>query len=832
MRSVVSSYNIDLAEAFGSGDGNTLKFADLFERLGQWRANPLAVFDWVQYVRSRSNLRNAGLSTFVSEFEAGRIPRQDMEGLFQRSYYESVMRSLCRNSPALSNFDGEQHGRQVEKFKALDKRRIEVARSETALAHYEGMPRLATGIGPLAVLNGEIARKRGHMPLRRLFRQAAAAVQAIKPVFMMSPLSVAQFLEPGAIEFDLLVVDEASQIEPVDALGAIARCKQIVVVGDDRQLPPTRFFSRMTSEVEVSDDDDDESHVAGAADVESILSLCHAKGVPEMMLRWHYRSRHQSLIAVSNHEFYKNNLFIVPSPTTASGEYGLRFNYVKDGVFDTGGTRVNREEAKVIARAIIDHASRTPQHSLGVASFSLQQKVAIQDELEVLRRKHPQTEAFFTDHPTEPFFIKNLENVQGDERDVMFISVAYARNASGYLAMRFGPVGADGGERRLNVLISRAKLRCEVFSSITSGDIDLERARGKGVAALKVFLRYAETGQLSIAGRTAKEADSPLETTIKSALESRGLTVHAQIGIAGFFIDLAILDQDSPGRYLLGIEVDGDSYHESRSARDRDRLRQAVLEDHGWILHRIWASDWFRQPDVELEKVIAAVASAKAELLARGEKLKNALEARSLQFNFVDREDVIEMSAELSSSAIERYRESEFDVPKHKELHEVPPYRLAEFVNRIIQDEGPVHADEIVTRLRSMWGLQRAGNRIRDVIDETIKLLIRDRSVVRTDDFVDLANRPIRVRNRSGVVSGTLRKAEYLPPAELQVAIKTVLRASMGGNRSEIPQAVIKTLGLSALTASVKDAVERQIDHLHQAAELELHNDVYRLRKN
>lgn len=826
---VIENYKLDCGEAFGQDRIDAVELKVIADRLQQWQNSQLAIFDWAQYVAARQKMLQVGLQALLEEFEAGRIARDELQPLFERSYYECVLRNLCGHFPSLINFDGDQHTRQIEKFKSLDKRRIEVARAETALTHYEGIPRLAAGIGPLAVLNGEIARKRGHMPLRRLFRQAAAAVQAIKPVFMMSPLSVAQFLEPGAIEFDLLVIDEASQIEPVDALGAIARCKQIVVVGDDRQLPPTRFFSRMTSEVEV-DDEDDEVHVAGAADVESILSLCHAKGMPEMMLRWHYRSRHQSLIAVSNQEFYKNNLYIVPSPSTSAGELGLRFNHVKEGVFDTGGTRVNREEAKVIARAIINHAANTPHHSLGVASFSLQQKIAIQDELEMLRRQHPETEGFFTDHPTEPFFIKNLENVQGDERDVMFISVAYARNASGYLAMRFGPVGADGGERRLNVLISRAKLRCEVFSSITADDIDLERARGKGVAALKVFLRYAQTGQLSLASRTERGADSALETTIRLALEGKGLTVHPQVGIAGFFIDLAILDSESPGRYLLGIEVDGDSYHESRSARDRDRLRQAVLEDHGWILHRVWASDWFRQPDVELEKMVAALVSAKLELAARGEALATSKKTKSLQFNFLEREDETEMSVGLSSRDMEPYREAQFDVPKHKELHEVPPYRIAEFINRIIQEEGPVHFDEVVTRLRSLWGLQRAGNRIRDAIDEAVELLVRDKSITRKNAFVDLADRPVRVRDRSGVASAALRKAEYLPPTELQATIKRVLQASLGGRRGEIPQAVVKALGLSVLTSQVKEVIEKQIDHLHSLAEIELNGDVYRVR--
>ena len=340
------------------------------------------------------------------------------------------------------------------------------------------------------------------------------------------------------------------------------------MVGDERQLPPTKFFSKMTS-AEPDEDGDDDTQVS---DIESILGLFTARGLPQRMLRWHYRSRHQSLIAVSNSQFYENKLFIVPSPYTQEAGMGLQFHHIANGVFDSGNTGTNAEEAKVIAAAIIDHARNAPQHSLGVATFSVKQRRAIQDELELLRRQHPDVEPFFQQHASEPFFIKNLENVQGDERDVIFISVGYGRNKLGTMAMRFGPLSAEGGERRLNVLISRAKRRCEVFASITDEDIDLERAKGRGVAAFKLFLHFARTGKLGLSRVSGREDDSPFEVQVADAVKACGYEVHPQVGIAGFFIDLGIADAEHPGRYLLGIECDGESYHRSRSARDRDRL--------------------------------------------------------------------------------------------------------------------------------------------------------------------------------------------------------------------------------------------------------------------
>lgn len=824
--SLFADYKLDLKEAFGVDEEDAINLTELNSRLASWIAESERLFDWMQYQSIRKEARALGLGELISQSENGAISLENIIFYFERAYYERLLKGLSNNLHELASFDGDQHTNKVERFRALDKQRIELARAEAALKHFEQIPRTISGIGPMGTLNSEIARKRGHMPLRKLFKLAGEAIQAIKPVFMMSPLSVAQFLEPGSVEFDILVIDEASQIEPVDALGAVARCKQIVVVGDDRQLPPTRFFSRMTTESEASEDDD-ESFIAGASDVESILSLCMAKGMPQMMLRWHYRSRHQSLIAVSNQQFYKNELFIVPSPYTAASGSGLRFNYVSNGMFDSGGSRVNREEAKVIAAKIIEHAKNNPHQSLGVAAFSLQQKIAIQDELELLRRKYLDVEPYFNSHPDEPFFIKNLENVQGDERDVIFISVAYARNSSGYLPMKFGPVSMDGGERRLNVLISRAKLRCEVFSSIKAEDIDLDRGKGKGVAALKVFLSYAETGRMSIVTREDKEMESPFEEEVKAALESKGLTVHPQIGIAGFFIDLAILDQEKTGRYLLGIECDGANYHSSRSARDRDRLRQAVLEDQGWILHRVWSTDWFRQPEKEVSKILSALEAAKAELTARQER-DIQRDVGKVQVNIVDRDDHSLIELAHTQNRTNAYHEANLAVPKEVELHEVPVTRLAQIVQRVVEIEGPIHHDEVVTRIRTLWGLQRAGNRIRDVLEEAKKISMASGGVAAQGEFLDVPGRVVRVRDRSNVTSANLRKPEYLPPQEIQEAITLVLVENLGGKKEEIPSEVAKKLGFNVVSSQLKEVIKNGLDVLHNNGRLEFKDGIFR----
>jgi superfamily I DNA and/or RNA helicase len=376
---------------------------------------------------------------------------------FSRAYAEVLRIALFNAWPELRSFDGDHHNNLVTLFRQLDKARIGLAQEQIVAAHANARPRGAAGIGPLGVVNAEIARKRGHLPIRVLLERAGPAIQQLKPVFMMSPLSVAQFLKPGGVQFDLLVMDEASQIEPVDSLGAIARVKQIVVVGDERQLPPTAFFKKLTGEEDLEESDD--GITIQAKDAESILELCLAKGVPSRMLSWHYRSKHQSLIAVSNREFYESKLFIVPSPYDAVAGMGLKFNHLKETVYDRGATRTNSKEAKAIAEAVVRHARANPEQTLGVATFSVAQRQAVLKELELLRRANPDIESFFIGESNEPFFVKNLENIQGDERDVIFISVGYGKTAEGYLAHAFGPLSGEGGERRLNVLISRANGR-------------------------------------------------------------------------------------------------------------------------------------------------------------------------------------------------------------------------------------------------------------------------------------------------------------------------------------------------------------------------------------
>jgi len=811
--SLLNDLRADIATLLGSDPFESTPIQAMSGKLHGWTGRTETLSRWVAYSGRAVEANAAGLDALVDRLHDGRLAPTEAIAAFEMSYYEAIFADQVAREPELATFDGDLHSRRVSEFAAFDQQRIEASSLEVVRAHHRQIPPRSGGtIGPLGTLRAEMERKRGHLPIRQLMQRAAPAIQALKPVFMMSPLSIAQFLPPGALTFDLLVMDEASQIQPVDALGAVARCRQVVVVGDPKQLPPTAFFAKVTGN---APDDDGEDDGAKVADIESILGLFSARGLPTRMLRWHYRSRHQSLIAVSNRQFYEDKLFIVPSPHTTEAGMGLRFHHVADGIFETGTTRTNPIEAKIIAQAIITHARNSPELSLGVATFSAAQRRAIFDQVELLRRGLAlEDEAFFQAHYSEPFFIKNLENVQGDERDVIFISVGYGPSvAGGAPAMRFGPLGTEGGERRLNVLISRAKRRCEVFSSITDEQIDPDFASSrKGVFAFKLFLHFARTGRLAMSASTGRDHDSVFEEQVARALHARGYQVKRQVGIAGFFIDLAIADPDYPDRYVLGIECDGAPYHESRSARDRDRLRQSVLEDHGWAIHRIWSTDWFQRPLEQLEKVARAIETAKAELAVRDEAMAVRTRAVPIEIVTIEREDVTEIGlVEIDhlQSISSAYVEAVPVKPPYQtaELHAAPLGLLTAMAEQVVAVEGPVHVDEVVNRIREAWGLKRAGGRIQESVEAAINVAVLASRLRKDGDFLAVPGAAVAVRDRTNVKCLSLRRPETLPPAEIRKAIIEIVRLNMGATADQILQAVSRALGFRSTKGLLRGVI-------------------------
>lgn len=795
-----------------SGDARTaleeLTLIDQEKTLGSWERNLDKLQELVTYNQLAEPCRENGLETVLQRTESWSEAGSRLVDAFRYTWFEGLLEGAFRDRPALARFDRDNHEYVAEKFRELDRLVIEHNRARLAHKHWQRVPTSTQAGGQLGVLRREIQKKRRHLPLRQLTNRAGNAVQALKPVFMMSPLSIANFLEPGSVEFDLVVFDEASQVRPVEALGAIARGRQVVVVGDSKQLPPTSFFDRLIHAEETEEEN-------LTADLESVLGLFSAQGVPERMLRWHYRSRHESLITVSNNEFYENRLVVFPSPDRGQEDTGLVYHYLPETSYDRGGSRSNLGEAKAVAGAVMRHAQERPHLSLGVAAFSAAQAQAIEDQIEGLRRAAPECEGFFTSHPFEPFFVKNLENVQGDERDAIFISVGYGRTTTGQIPMSFGPINQDGGERRLNVLITRARRSCEVFTNMTSDDIDLRRTSARGVQAFKTFLHYAERGELDLPEPTGREPDSPFEEAVLRALIDAGYRVETQVGSAGFFIDLAVVDPEKPGRYLLGIECDGATYHSARSARDRDRLRQEVLENLGWRIHRIWSTDWFRYPGKELGRVVEAIEEAR---LYAGSSENRQQDIPASKVALTSEDTAItrdEKAAPTEPNSVPGYEKFDIRISvSGGELHEADPDSLADFIASIVEVESPVHVQEVSRRITEAAFVMRTGSRIRAVIEESIKRAVGNKKVIRRGDFLwqpGMTESPLRDRSELPDAS---RKVDFVAPEEVGVAVERAVGNSYGISRNNAGPAALRLLGFSRTSRAASNKVKQAIEML------------------
>ena len=774
----------------------------------RWLENVGQLSQWVAFQRAGRACTDEGMSDVTrlawSWDEAG----DHFDDLFRYRVHFNLLDHAWRTRSVLSQTGGASKELWRREFGRLDMDQLRWNQALLARKHWEELPR--SGGGELRTLTTEIQKKRRNLPIRTLMRRAGNAIQAIKPVFMMSPLSVANFLPKGALQFDLVIFDEASQVKPVDAFGAILRGQQAIVVGDDRQLPPTDFFQRTIEE----DVEPDETLVS-TSDMQSILNLFLAQGAPERMLRWHYRSQHESLIAVSNQEFYENRLVVFPSPTQEPGALGLRFHHLPDSIYDRGNARNNIEEARVVAQAAMSHAAETPGLTLGIAAFSSAQAETIRDQLEMLRREDPSAESFFADHPAEPFFIKSLENVQGDERDVIFISVGYGRDASGRITNNFGPINQEGGERRLNVLITRARRRCEVFTNITDEDIPFS-SPSRGVQALRTFLHYARTNEFPGPVVSGQGAQSPFEAVVLSALQQAGYQADTQVGSAGYFIDLAIIDPERPGRHLLAVECDGAAYHSSRSSRDRDRLRQQVLEGLGWRFHRIWSTDWFNDRDIEMKRLIDAIEEARAaQDVPEPPVRENSTEShvqRAEPEPVVEPDDVRLPPYEFADLIIQK---------QGPDFASVPDKELAQAIMEVVSVEGPIHEDVLARRIVKAAGLKRTGSRIRDRILDIVHRLVHYRHLQqRNGGFVwpvDMTTPPIRSRM---LLEQTERTLELVAPEELDAIILDVVQRSFTISPSEAARMVVRGLGMQRTGHVAVSVLEKRIDALQREGRL------------
>lgn len=778
--------------------------------------------------RLREEAQKENLHEYAEWAAKNEAAAAELLNTLERTWFNGILLEAFEQHPILRDF-ADEYEDIIQQFQDLDQMLLKINRLRVATKHLEGLPRHRS-VGNLGKLQRELQKSRSHKPIRQIMAEAGEAVLAIKPVFMMSPLSVAMYLPPDSPQFDIVIFDEASQVKPEDAFGAILRAKRAIIVGDSKQLPPTTFFDRITE-----DNDDQEDVTTG---LESILDLA-GSAIPEghplrKRLRWHYRSKHHTLIACSNRLFYGDSLIVAPNPETEPKQLGIVFHYLPDATYDRGRSRRNMKEAQVVAQAVIKHVKDVPDASLGVAAFSIAQQRAIQDEIERLRQTNPEYDRMLSEfdkhHEHEPLFVKNLETVQGDERDVILISVGYGKDENGYLSMNFGPLNKEGGEKRLNVLITRARVRCEVFSNIRSSDIRIEDSPPAGVNALRTFLHYAETGEMDIPSPTQNEPMSPFEEAVISFLKEQGCQVVPQVGSAGFYIDIGIVDPNSPGRFVLGIECDGAQYHSSRTARDRDRLRQQILAQRGWRIHRVWSTSWYRNPEVERRRLWEAVQTA-LDLASRPpneptQKIEKPMEPP--QYVEVSRSPKSILSVAADAAEV-------ICLPPYQFASLKKPFtgeNLTNIIVKVVKVESPVHIEELIWRVREALGYGRAGGRIREYIEDCLRTAARSGKVEIDGDFIWIVPRnPIIARSRAKHPS-KYKKLEYIHPKEIQEAILFAVHHSFGLRTNEVCSEVLRLLlGFERVTEKTRNVILQQVQALIDENKVDLRGETLVVRQ-
>ncbi len=564
---------------------------------------------WTAWCLAKSKAEAMGLKSLSQSLEKKLVEPDSLVKHFRVGYARWFIPILVDETPILRTFEKFKHEKTIEDFCRLDDlaRKLASGKARQAIAHGLPTPSDVTKKSELGLLRHQMQLKRPSKSIRDVVVGMPESFRQLAPCLLMSPLSIAQYLPANQPPFDVVVFDEASQITTWDAIGAIARGKQTIIVGDPKQLPPTNFFGKN------DDDEYDEELAEEEKDLESILDEAKASGLPELLLNWHYRSRHESLIAFSNYQYYGNRLITFPAADDENK--GVSLTRVPDAFYDLGKSRTNKTEAQAIVDEAIDRMQQQlllpadDRRTYGVITFNTQQQSLIQDLFDQALKENSDCEWFFSDDRIEPTIVKNLENVQGDERDVMFFSITFGPTESNpRISRNFGAINRPGGQRRLNVAVTRARQQMLVYSSFDPEMLDTTGLKNQGVSHLKKFLVFANSNGESPLGSQNQDSvggfDSPFEEAVSQALEMRGWIAVPQIGVSGFRIDLGIKHPDKPGTYLAGIECDGATYHRSAAARDRDKTRQLVLEGLGWNILRIWSPDWWYDPIGVAAKII------------------------------------------------------------------------------------------------------------------------------------------------------------------------------------------------------------------------------------
>lgn len=778
----------------------------------------LAEFDkldnWIDFRKLLGQLKRADLLDFVGQVIEKQIDPQMIPPTFRKVFYRNWIEYIFFSTPELRMLSRIAHDQAVQNFKEKDASQYEISKAQIKSELSQARPNLdlVAGGSSVAILRREGGKKRKQMPIRTLLSEIGSLAQIIKPCFLMSPLSVSTFLDPEKIRFDTIVFDEASQIFPQDAIGAIYRGKQLIVVGDDRQMPPSNFFNSS------ADFDDDDEEFGDVSDFESILDKCGTVFTTKQ-LAWHYRSHYEQLIAFSNLHFYKNRLVTFPSSSKDHKGIGVDYYYV-DGVFDRK-SKTNRKEAEFIVDLIYQNIREYPNRSLGVVAFSVAQQNMIDKILSKRREEDPSYEEFFKSDCAEPFFIKNLETVQGDERDTIIFSIAYAKDSQGRFIQNFGPLNREGGERRLNVAVTRAKDNVQLVSSIRYTDINLNNTGSEGVRLLRAYLDYAQNGtdalDRAVSTSPDDQFDSDFEQEVCDFLREHGYVVDTQVGCSGYRIDLGLRMPDT-SNYLLAIECDGATYHRSKNARDRDSLRQRVLENMGWKFYRIWSTDWYRNTAVEKERLLIAVEN---EVL----NAKVQAETESDAFRPVD----VKKNEKVDKQFATEIQESTFSFPEYRELNAmqiVKKHRsnLQEAIREILETEAPLSEEYLIKRILKFFGRKKVTPVVINEYEREMHLC-QTMGIIRWNGFLYIQGNEIKFR-----VPGDRRDIKYIAVEELADGFHTLIKQNVTASKDGLYKTMTNLLGFTRTGDAIVSRYDEALQFLIDRGKVIMNDDMLSIK--
>jgi len=771
--------------------------------------------------RALQQCASLGLSPFLASF--GSASAADAPQMFERRFLKLWLSSAIDRSPALSGFTEAKGNDLLVKFRKLDARvrQLAVRRAQmtasAASARVRAAEEIPENASEVGILRRELQKRKRIKPLRKLFAEIPHVLQALKPCLLMSPISVSTYLKPDVFRFDLVVFDEASQLPTAEAIPAVLRASQVVVAGDPKQLPPTSFFEASLTTEEEEDDDDGAS---GQVPLESFLDDCIAV-VPvfqEAHLRWHYRSRDERLIKFSNHYFYDNRLITFPAANPNAAAQGVRFVHVKEGVYDRGRSRTNRLEARAVATLAREHFECHRERSLGIVALNLSQKEAIEDAVSELKRDRPDLAPFFDPNRDNAVFVKSLENVQGDERDTMIISVGYGRDQAGGFSMNFGPIIRDGGWRRLNVLVTRAKWECILVASVRALDLADVNPNNRGAVALRDFLEFAErNGELPAETPVLTTAETnEFEEAVRAALIDRGLKVDMQVGASRYRIDLAVRDPRDDRRYLLGIECDGATYHSARNARDRDLLRQLVLQQMGWRIHRVWSTEWFHDRERAIESILRSVEQAQRA------PITHPVYAPPGDFTSTPSNPKLPTGSHSAPKISRQYKagipyvvyQPSRQLSRDDLLDASHSGALSRTIAEVVKTEGPIHRELVFERLKQIHGVARVGSNVQANIDQALRIGEVSRTIARDPGSSFYYEPGHRLEYFRLPVESLRRPIEYIAPSEIALAILYLVEDQFGVIEESLPQAVARLFGIERLRAEGADQIRAVIEDL------------------